>query len=113
MPETPGEMHMYDMVKIDTTVFEIMGGGLLKPPPPGSDRVKSCILKPSQDNGAPPLSVIKIVRYCDFWGRGGGALGSAKILHKIMALSSLSLGVGGGAPKSNKKHWRPFSLSLR
>ena len=38
MPKTPGEMHMYDMVKIDTTVFEILGGGggLLKPPPPGS-----------------------------------------------------------------------------
>ena len=38
MPKTPGKMHMYDMVKIDTIVFEIVGGGggLLKPPPPGS-----------------------------------------------------------------------------
>ena len=27
MPETPGKMHMYDMVKIDTIVFEIVGGG--------------------------------------------------------------------------------------
>ena len=36
MPKTPGKMHMYDMVKIDTTIFEIVGreGGLLKPPPP-------------------------------------------------------------------------------
>ena len=39
MPETPGKMHMYDMVKINTIVFEIVGGGggLLKskvPPPP-------------------------------------------------------------------------------
>ena len=36
MPETPGKMHMYDMVKIDTIAFEIVGGGggLLKPPPP-------------------------------------------------------------------------------
>ena len=35
MPKTPSKMRMYDMVKIDTTVFEIMGGGacLLKPPP--------------------------------------------------------------------------------
>ena len=35
MPKTPGKMHMYDMVKIDTIVFEIVGGGggLLKPPP--------------------------------------------------------------------------------
>ena len=23
----PGKMHMYDMVKIDTIVFEIVGGG--------------------------------------------------------------------------------------
>ena len=29
---------------------------------------------------APPLSVIKIVKYCDV--RGGGALGGAKILQK-------------------------------
>ena len=40
MPETPGKMHMYDMVKIDTIVFEIVGGGggagFLSPPPPGS-----------------------------------------------------------------------------
>ena len=27
MPKTPGKMHMYDMVKIDTIVFEIVGGG--------------------------------------------------------------------------------------
>ena len=49
MPKAPSKMHMYDMVKIDTIVFEIVGGGgLLKPPPwivcclkyPGSDRVK-------------------------------------------------------------------------
>ena len=42
MPRTPGKMHMYDMVKIDTIVFEIVGGGggLLKPPPP---RIVSCL----------------------------------------------------------------------
>ena len=36
MPKTPGKMHMYDMVKIDTIVIEIVGGGgegLLKSPP--------------------------------------------------------------------------------
>ena len=27
MPKTPAKMHMYDMVKIDTIVFEIVGGG--------------------------------------------------------------------------------------
>ena len=45
MHKTPGEMHMYDMVKIDTIVFEIVGGGgLLKPtppPPPGSLAVRN------------------------------------------------------------------------
>ena len=38
MPKAPGKMHVYDMVKIDTTVFEIVGG-LLKPPP----RIVSCL----------------------------------------------------------------------
>ena len=33
---------------------------------------------------APPLSVIKIVKYCGVGG-GGGAMGGAKILQKIMA----------------------------
>ena len=33
---------------------------------------------------APPLSVIKILKYCKVW-EGGGALGGAKILQKIMA----------------------------
>ena len=27
MPKTHGKMHMYDVVKIDTIVFEIVGGG--------------------------------------------------------------------------------------
>ena len=37
MPKTPGKIHMYDMVKIDTIVSEIVGGGAFKaPPPPGS-----------------------------------------------------------------------------
>ena len=27
MPKTPGKMYMYDMGKIDTIVFEIVGGG--------------------------------------------------------------------------------------
>ena len=38
MIETPSKMHMYDMVKIDTIVFKIVGGGAFKahPPPPGS-----------------------------------------------------------------------------
>ena len=41
MPKTPGKIHMYDMVKIDTIVFEIVGGGggLLKPPP----RIVNCL----------------------------------------------------------------------
>ena len=41
MPETPGKMHIYDMVKIDTILFEIVGGGvgLLNPPP----RIVNCL----------------------------------------------------------------------
>ena len=36
MFKTPGQIHMYDMVTIDTIVFEIVGGGAFKatPPPP-------------------------------------------------------------------------------
>ena len=34
MPKTPSKMYMYDMVKIDTIVFEIVGGLLKTPPPP-------------------------------------------------------------------------------
>ena len=36
MRETPSEMHMHDMVTIDTVDYEIVGGreGLLKSPPP-------------------------------------------------------------------------------
>ena len=55
MPKTPGKMRMNNMVKIDTIVFEIVGGGgrrFKAPPPdrysclkyPGSDRVNTdCI----------------------------------------------------------------------
>ena len=36
MPKRPGKVHMHDMVKIDITVFEIVGGGRAfnHPPPP-------------------------------------------------------------------------------
>ena len=33
MPKRPGKIHMYDMVKNDKIVFEIVGGGALKAPP--------------------------------------------------------------------------------
>ena len=38
MRETPSKMHMYDMVKIDTILFEIVGGRAIKAPPPPPDR---------------------------------------------------------------------------
>ena len=42
MPKTPGIMHMYDMVKIDTIIFEIVGGGgAFNPPPP--TQIVSCL----------------------------------------------------------------------
>ena len=35
MCKKPGKMYMHDMVKIDTIVFEIVGGGgVYKAPPP-------------------------------------------------------------------------------
>ena len=45
MPKTPGKMHMYDMVKIDIIVFEIVGGGAFKAPP----RIVSCLKLPGSD----------------------------------------------------------------
>ena len=39
---------------------------------------------------APPLSVIKIVKYCGFGG-GGRALSGAKILQKILVPAPLSV----------------------
>ena len=39
MPKTPGQIHMYDMVKIDTIVFEIVGGAFKAPPP----RIVNCL----------------------------------------------------------------------
>ena len=65
---------------------------------------------------APPLSIIKIVKYCDVWGGGG-----AKILQKIMAppLSVIKIVKhcdvwGGGRQNSKKNNGAPsLSLSLR
>ena len=39
MLKTPGKMHMYDMVKIDIIVFEIVGGAFKAPLP----RIISCL----------------------------------------------------------------------
>ena len=49
---------------------------------------------------APPLSVIKIVKYCGVGGGGGGVwvIGGAKILQRLK--------------KSYKKLWRPLALSV-
>ena len=34
MPKTPGKMDMYDMVKVDTIVFDIVGRAFNLPRPP-------------------------------------------------------------------------------
>ena len=72
---------------------------------------------------APPLSVTKIVKYCDVWG--GGALGGAKILQKIMAppLSVLKIvkycdvwgggGIGGRQNPTKNNGGPSLDLSLR
>ena len=47
MPKTSGKIHMYDMVKIDTIFFEMVGGGgALKDPPP---QIVSCLKKAGSD----------------------------------------------------------------
>ena len=49
MLKTPSKMHMYDMVKIDIVVFEIVGEGeayKALPPPP----IVSCLKYPGSDN---------------------------------------------------------------
>ena len=81
-------------------------------PPPAPHKISNNILIYLTSYGIlapPPLTVIKIVKYCGVWGRGGG-----KVLQKIMAPPPLSVikivkccGVGGGtlgggAPKSYK-----------
>ena len=56
MPKTPSKMHMYDIVKTETIVFEIVGRGEapFNPPPlrtvsclkhPGSDKVLKKVFK--------------------------------------------------------------------
>ena len=66
---------------------------------------------------APPLCIIKIVKYCDVWG--GGALRGAKILQKIMAppLSVIKIvkncdvwgggALGGGRQNPTKSNGAP------
>ena len=60
MPKTPSKMHMYDMVKIDTIVFEIVGGGGgIKAPPPGW--IVSCLYYPGSNRvNSKPIIVSSI-----------------------------------------------------
>ena len=44
MPKTPGKMHIYDMVNIDITVFEIVGGAFK-----ATSRIVSCLKWPGSD----------------------------------------------------------------
>ena len=45
MPKTPSKIDMYDMMKIDTIVFDIGWGGGLYLKHPGLDRVKIIFVK--------------------------------------------------------------------
>ena len=61
MPKTPSKMHMHDMVKIVTIVFEIVGAGrVLKPPPPLD---VSCLKYPGWDRVNPLLTSQETVVY--------------------------------------------------
>ena len=52
MTKTPGKIHMYDMVKIDTIVFETVGGGAFK--------AKSWLIIIDKSNNFPCLFSISI-----------------------------------------------------
>ena len=45
MPKAHSKMHMYDMVKIDTIVFESVGGAFKVP----LSRIVSCLKYPGSD----------------------------------------------------------------
>ena len=46
MLKTPNKMHLYDVVKVDTIVFDIVMGEDFKAPPP---RIVSCLKYPGSD----------------------------------------------------------------
>ena len=61
---------------------------------------------------APPLSVIKIVKYCDVVGEGGGALvalksykhnGAPSLLLRLLGIVASGEGVGIGSAKILQK----------
>ena len=56
MPKTPSKMHMYDMVKIDTIDFEIVGGGVCFQSPLPS-RIISCLKYPGMYNSYEPADL--------------------------------------------------------
>ena len=58
MPKTPSKRHMYDMVKIDTIVFEIVGGGggAFKDTSP---RIVSCLKYPGSDRVKMPHKILR------------------------------------------------------
>ena len=56
MPETPSKIHIYDMVTIDTIVFEIVWGGAFKAPP--LPRIVRCLKHPGS-LGLSPDTIIQ------------------------------------------------------
>ena len=60
VPKTPSEIHMYDMVKIETIVFEIVGRGAFKAPPPW---IVSCLKYPGSDRDSDMARNIN----CQLW----------------------------------------------
>ena len=56
MPKATSKMHMYDMVKIDEIVFEIVGEAFRAPPP----RIVSCLKYPGSDR-VNDTSMIKLI----------------------------------------------------
>ena len=94
------------------------------PPPPPAHKISNNILIYLLLTGYCnwcPLPVIKIVKYCDVWGGGGGALEGAKILQKlivpplqsVLKIVEYCAVVGGGGicgAKILQTYWRPLSV---
>ena len=59
MPKTPSKMHMYDMVKIDIIIFEIVGGGGVKAP----HRIVRCLIYRESDMVKKYKKKVYIINY--------------------------------------------------
>ena len=95
-------------------IYLLLTGYCNCPPPPLSviKIVKYCDVwgggaKILQKNNGAPLSVIKIVKYCGVVGGGGALVALKSYKHNGAPSLSLRIVASGGAPKSYKNNGAP------